>query len=194
MILALDPSSTCTGWAVLRDDGSPDGAIVQAGIIRSRRPDIVERLREIGGSIHELARFFDGVEVLAIERPETANIGQARQGYGRRGHSDMAHYGAAWWAVTHAATETFPGAHCYMPTPLEWVTDSRIPSSKGDDHKTKRVEWACKVWGLEPGRLGCKTNAGNVADALFLARWAMRRYRARAVMEAVGEILNRKGA
>ena len=47
------------------------------------------------------------------------------------------------------------------------------PVNRGDEHKEKRVsyvEWLYPVWA---GRFGPKTKAGNVADAVLLARWAV---------------------
>lgn len=170
--LGIDPSSTCAGWAVLRDDGSPDGAIVEKGTIRLSTTGL-ERWVELAGNVREVMDIAGSLALVIVERPEDSKIGKARQNFGKRGHGDMATFGTGVGIILAEVLRRWPAERVRTPSPMEWVGRGRIPSSRNDAKKVKRVRWAEKVWGLNEGDLGSATTAGNVADALYLSRWGM---------------------
>jgi len=171
-ILALDPSSTCAGWAILRDDGQPP----IAGVIAfPDGMDIIERLDQIALDVRDLLPESRCPEIDAVvfERPEDSKRGKARQNFKARGHADMAHFGMAAGALYSEVKARLPGRRIYTPTPSQWVGRGRVPSSKGDPHKERRVRWVEHLYRMPEGALGPKTKAGNVADAVLMARWGL---------------------
>ena len=178
MILALDPSTSCTGYAVLTDAG----AVVweQTGTIRPKGEDLPEKLLDLARDVAGLFKTFrmGDDSTIVIERPQTAG-GPNRGTYGKQSPMSIAAYGAAFGAVYTMVCRYADPMQILTPTPMEWVGRGCIPSSQGDPHKEKRVRWVEQIYGLPHGHLGCKSKAGNVADAILLARWGLtaRQYR-----------------
>lgn len=191
--LAFDPSSTITGWAVLREGPGPEGTILDMGIIRAKS-DGLARQQQLAADVREVyadaVRWAGGAGggplTIVIERPEDHAVGAGRQNFGRRGFADLATYGRAVGCVEATILALHPLDRILSPCPSEWVGRGRgAPSSRGDEHKEKRVKYVEWMWKLEAGALGCKTNAGNVADAVLLAHWSIG-------MAAVGRMVGAK--
>lgn len=171
MILSIDPSSTCCGYALLDDNRVC--AIEESGTFKLKAHDLCDRLDEL---IADLRGFLQrNPDVVVIERPQVAG-GPNRGGFAKQSTMSVASYGAAFGAVYGFVIGT-PMPHfrkVMTPTPSQWVGRGVVPSSKGDPYKTKRVQLVEQLYGLKPGTLGPKTYAGNVADAILMGRWAGR--------------------
>lgn len=169
MILALDPSSTCTGFATLDDGG---GLVLdQCGTIRPAEADLPGRLLEIANDVRGLVCTLSPGSSVVIERPQTAG-GPNRGGFARMGVMSACSYGAAFGVALATVAEAIPSDRIITPTPAEWVGRGLVPSSRGDPHKVRRVRWVESLYLLAPDTLGPRTYAGNVADAILMARWA----------------------
>ena len=172
-ILACDPSMSCTGWALIDDDGSHDGRYIAGGyIIPDATDDLAEKLKDLAGGVVARARE-SACNRSIVETP--AATGRVRGAQRFRGTAmTIPIYGAAVGACIvglamgqSARVESVPSD--------EW-TRHRVPSCK-DSAKAARVEYVCRTYGLAMGSLGPKTYAGNVADAVLIARYAMWRER-----------------
>lgn len=167
MILAIDPSLTCTGWALLRsvDD------LVEFGILRLRSDDLPSRLIELATDIRSLVTARPDLQAIVIERPQTAG-GPNRGGFAKMGAMTIAAYGAAFGAAfTTVEAARQPSTIVLTPQPSDWVGRGRIPSSAGDTYKRRRVQYVEQLYPSARGNMGAKTNAGNVADAILMGRW-----------------------
>jgi len=165
MILALDPSLTTTGYAVL---SSPE-RIAGMGIIRIKSAPMLARVNELSSGIAELVRDHTP-EWIVVEIPQKG--GANRGGYSGRAAMSGPVYGIAVGVAIMQALRHLPPAQVLTPMPMEWVGRGSIPSSKGDPKKVKRSRYVEYAYRLEPGSLGAASTAGNVADAVLLARWA----------------------
>jgi len=170
-ILAFDPSLSCTGWALLRVHAEhPDGLILGMGYIQpdgAPPDDLAARILDLANGIGKRAAE-SAADLIVIETPATT--GRAAGGQSFRGTAmTIPIYGAAVGACI-----TVCGRECAkvrgVPSDM-WTKGRGVPSSRGDALKTRRVEYVCRQWGVKS--LGPKTYAGNVADAVLIARWAM---------------------
>lgn len=171
LILAFDPSISSTGYAILRASGR-DGTFVAAGRIwaRGKGLDIVTRIDQIltdaQAVVDEVAVMNATHASIVIETPQTETHGKTRSA------STLPTYGMAvgalvwglvypisWGRVTVSATEWTKGA----------------PATGNDKYKVARVRFVEQLYRLKPGSLGAKTTAGDVADAVLIARWMVRR-------------------
>lgn len=170
-ILAFDPSKTCTGWAVLEDDGTPDGRLVEAGTIKHDSAHGCSPHMWIGDIQREVVGLHARVRspVVAIETP--AETGKAWGGYRNRSVLSIPVYGMAVGAVVAAInTIEWDGLKAVICVPVdEWA--GRMPT--GGDHKPHRVRMAAMLYEREQESFGTKTDAGNIADAVLLARWVL---------------------
>lgn len=163
-ILGLDPALNLTGWATLIDNG-PDGLLDDYGLIHgSEEKGLDPRGRELVGQVQSLIK---GVapDLVVVELP--ADGSQGSGGYGGRAAMSGPPYGFAVGCVFAAALA--------MGVEVRGVSVSRWAKGlpKGDDHKSGRVRAAQYLYGLPEGKLGAKTTAGNIADAILLARWVL---------------------
>lgn len=109
-ILALDPSSTVTGWAALR----PSGQLIEAGLLQpeSRRADSFDRVCALSQSL---------LELLEQIRPGTILVEWTKGKVGKHRHhgqgAGLAVYGCgvggqamiAWqWAKAHTGARIEP--------------------------------------------------------------------------------------
>jgi hypothetical protein len=172
-ILSLDPSLTCTGYAVITA-----GKVMELGTIKlaaasdDNLPDrLIELARDIRGLVGGMVEPYP--DAVVIERPQTAG-GPNRGTFAKQSPMTIAAYGAAFGAVLISAREMMPKAAALLtPTPAEWVgRNGVIPSSANDPHKTRRVAWVQERCPEVRGQLGPKTTAGNVADAILIGLWA----------------------
>ncbi len=169
MILALDPSSECTGYAML----GADRTIIEMGTIRPDKRDATPdaRVLTIGREVAGvLGRLSPGV--VCVETPFATRRGGPKA---RRSAMTLPTYGMAVGAALHAA-DAWRRSHdpapvlCTVPAD-EWSRG--LGSTADDEHKTKRVALVAHLYGITPESLGPKTLAGNVADAILMGRWAL---------------------
>ena len=102
-ILSLDPSLTCSGWALFRDD-----QLVKCGLVRTTAKQPTGQ--RIGALAAELrAVVTDEIDFMVIEWP------QIYKG-ARQNPNDLLYLAA----VAGGAIAVFPGAGCVFKTPREW--------------------------------------------------------------------------
>lgn len=189
-ILALDPSLTCTGFATVDADGSESGRLIEAGTITPMLPDgapMVERVRCMGRQVWD-ALWAAKPGVVVVETPFATPRGGPKQ---RRSTLTLPNYGVAVGYVL-AGADAFrgqinaanpPDPRAPNARPLEVVTvpadewSRGLPSTARDPDKTGRVRFAASLYGLEAADFGAVSVAGNVADAVLLAWWYLRRHR-----------------
>lgn len=180
VIVAFDPSVSCTGWAVLAIDGSADGRLREKG---THRPDdkqklpakIAELHRDVSGLLKEL-QAWSVVAMIVVEFP-VASKRKPSAGFRKRSGLTLPSYGIAVGAVYGPALtfqENNKGVRIITPAADQW-TGGDIPSTENDEHKTERVALVESMYDLQRGELGAPTYAGNVADAVLLARWGLGR-------------------
>ena len=171
LTLAFDPSLGCSGWALLSGAALADSTIEDAGTITLQDDaPLADRLAVLASDASDLVRQLKPDQIV-VEFPESRARGGG--GFGARSVLSLPNYGAAVGALYIGVYLAAPDTPILTPCPSEWVGRGRVPSSKGDAHKTGRVqyvEWLYPAW---KGRFGAKTKAGNVADAVLLARWAV---------------------
>ena len=171
LTLAFDPSLGCSGWALLSGAALADSTIEDAGTITLQDDaPLADRLAVLASDASDLVRQYQPDRIV-VEFPEHRARGGG--GFGARSVLSLPNYGAAVGALYIGVYLASPETEILTPCPSEWVGRKQIPSSRGDEHKEKRVsyvEWLYPVWA---GRFGPKTKAGNVADAVLLARWAV---------------------
>lgn len=177
-ILAFDPSIKCTGYALVCTESLPNhgnGCLLEAGTITPegegplRCFDLWDRVRE------EIYRAVPNVVV--VETPMATKQRFAPQ---ERSSLHLPTYGMAVGVVLLAARHSRrsgpDGDSWYElmhPAADEWTKG--MPGSKNDKNKTRRVAYAASLYGREVTDFGPVTTAGNVADAVLLAFWAMGR-------------------
>ena len=169
MILSLDPSSECTGYAML----GADRGIIESGTIRpdARDKTPAARVLTIGREVGALVkRLSPGVVV--VETPFATPRGGPKA---RRSAMTLPTYGMAVGAAL-AAVDGWRLTHDPAPVLVTVPADAwsrGLAGTRDDEHKVKRVQAVVYLYGIAPEALGPKTLAGNVADAILMARWAL---------------------
>ena len=170
MILALDPSSECTGYAML----GADRGIIESGTIRpdARDKTPVARILTIGREVGALVkRLSPGVVV--VETPFATPRGGPKKV--KRSPVTLPTYGMVVGMVI-GEVDVWRLTHDPAPVLVTVPSDAwskGLGSTWDDEHKTKRVRAVAYLYGIAPEALGPKTLAGNVADAILMARWAL---------------------
>ena len=174
-VLSLDPSSRCTGWAVL--DGLEPDELVDGGLIKPS----ASRTTKAGSPEHQaqdLADWYAGAELAAARRiletledvaalvpeyqPDRVLVeipsGKAGTGSKKGAKSSLAVYGlaaGAVWACLRSA-----GAKVVAITERQWTPGSS-KAGRGLTHEA-----------LYPGRYMTSVDAGlDLSDAIGMARW-----------------------
>jgi len=185
-ILALDPSSTCTGYAVLLEE-----RIIEAGRIRgkSRSDTVIARVLAMRGELMEILHEHDPWAVV-IELPLEKQW--TRHPERKSGMAVWA--GAAWalwafaheWALERACLNdalriergAAPDNPAIYPIPNTWTAGR----SKEDRKASVAILWPAYLTARDPG--------GDIADAICLGLWWHRQHHqaeiARAIRQAVG--------
>jgi hypothetical protein len=164
ILLALDPSSTCTGYAVWRA-----GELHAAGLLRP--PAKLPAEQRVGRMIKDLEDVYDEhVPTHAVIEIPDAHVHGARK---RAGGAGLALYGMAagmlYVATCLLIDELLPrseGHHVSRVTPVrasEWTGGSR-----------KRVRQGV-VAATVPQYDAAADRGADAADAIALGRWWMRR-------------------
>lgn len=172
--LALDPSMGCTGWAVLEEAvNNENGQIIAAGTIAPN----LEPSEGGGRRTLDLYRQFYALihqhdpGMVVIEEP--AQFGA----WGPAQKAGLPLYGMAVGAAVCAAAECstdFGDFEIVFYQPHVWSKGLPVNKKGTDPHKNGRVRLAATLYGRSPESFGTKTKAGNVADAVLLARYALR--------------------
>lgn len=175
-ILAIDPSLTLTGCALLHSDPKRPltGRLDKVWDIKPKGETLAMRLFDLHREVQSVICAARPTIVL-VEMPADQKRGSRGGSFGRRSVMTLPSYGAAvgiCLAATLAWQESEEASATLFPSSSDW-TGGDIPSSKDDDLKEKRVAYVTRLYGLEPGVLGPKSTAGNVADATLIARWGL---------------------
>lgn len=170
-IIAVDPSLSCTGYAIINGDGTQ---IIEYGKIKPDCDgDAYDRSLSIAQHVATVIHMNidDWTEAIVVEQPQTYCKGLG----GKRSAVNAPNYGMVVGMVTMAVQQeiakAFSRAVFLRPSASLW-TRGKV-GTKGDRHKTNRVRSVELQYGLPVGSLGCKADAGNIADAIMLARWGV---------------------
>jgi hypothetical protein len=151
MILSLDPSSSCIGYAV--GDGS--GQIREAGRMRppSRARDALAKVRAMRPELVEIVdQYHDTLETALIETPAP----QQGKHMNARG---QANYGMAVGYVIRLIDELFGWRHVHTVRADQWTRQVK------KQHRQRCLELDV------PGYRATDDPGGDVADAIGLLRW-----------------------
>ena len=179
-ILAIDPALGCTGFAVVIGTIQKP-VLLSAGRIRLKIKDkdkdnkdlLAQRCIGLYNDVADLVQEFDP-DLAVVELPQTFSIGFGS----KRSAATLPGYGmavaAALFGLRTGLRVTPNGAKLravLTPSASEWTKG--FPKTKGDPDKVARVHHAAYLFGTIPRHFGCKSDAGNVADAALLGFWAM---------------------
>lgn len=162
-IIALDPSSTCVGYAVLT--GLQPSDLVDGGLITAKPASLppVARLRQFAADLELLLREHADAGLVAIEIPS----GHVNHGRNRGSGAGLTVYGmAVGYVLAHveAAMVACMGKETILCTAKEtdWT---------GSQRKTTRATLIAATY---RGRYDRRSDPGlDVADAIGLARWVL---------------------
>jgi Holliday junction resolvasome RuvABC endonuclease subunit len=167
-ILSFDPAIGDTGYALLgTSQQSPDGDLHDWGLIEGGEGTVEERLAMLYTAACELIEKHQP-SIVAVEFPFAKAMPGGRA---RRSVMHLPTYGMAVGVVFAAARAS--GRTTVVVANDEW--GRRFPT-RGDDKKRLRVLAVSGLYNIAPERMGCESKAGNVADAVLLARYVMLRH------------------
>lgn len=160
ILLALDPSSTCTGYAILRGLAAAD--LLEAGLLKPERTKARSWLR-IAAMTRDVRELIEqhGVTHAVVEYPAAKVHRRAK------GHAGLAVYGVAPGAMLNELGHRLGAERVLDVTPAGWMGDSPL----------KKPARAMVMAGLYPKSYGQAYAAGDdpghdTSDAIALARWA----------------------
>ena len=171
--LGIDPSLTCTGYALVESFGVSPPRIVMAGTIKPKKGHLAQRVIEISEDVRSLIRTTEP-HMVVVELP----FATARGGpHAKRSDLTLPNMGMCIGAVLYVAHDwCFNSSRSLVCTPSdEWTRGMKM--GKQDEHKTGRVRAAAYLFNMTPEEFGAKTVAGNVADAALMAEWALRNHK-----------------
>ncbi len=167
-LLAIDPSLTCTGWAVMESADS----VIAHGTATPKDGPIQDRIDELCTDLLGLASEHNAGAVV-IETP-AMNMRGGRD----RAVTSGAAYGFCAGQVYRAMLSS--GLIVTGTSATDWTKSlgSAVRRTRGDTYKINRVRAVEYLIPAMKDRLGCKSKAGNVADAILIGRWWFHRYEA----------------
>lgn len=177
-ILGIDPSLNEAAAALLEEDPArPDlGRLLGGFRVRPDGTTLAERATSLGNLLIDLVDQHDP-SVIVLETPADHRRG-GRMGYRGRSVMTAPLYGMAVGAAVMAlelgaaSHSACPEVRLLYPSVNDW-TGGDVPSSKGDKHKTKRAKYVSMLYRVPLHTLGPVSIAGNVADAVLIARWGL---------------------
>jgi hypothetical protein len=158
-ILALDPSSTRTGYAILTSP-TADG-LVEAGYLRPERSTdrYLDRITAMAQDLHGLISMTAGIDLVVIEMPSGRCGGGQRRGAG----SSLIVYGVAagmLWGVAVGRVGTGVKA---VETVFENVWTGRVSKGVRQQRIAAQFPSYAKACAADTG--------GDTADAIGLGVW-----------------------
>lgn len=158
-LLSIDPSVTCTGWALLWERRTANALgfeVVNSGHWRpSHAKGAPDRLQQLGDLVREMAG--DGVTDVVVEMPTREQ--RRGRGGGRRRAGDLITYGVAAGVCYGAAVAL--GLRVWGPDVAAW---------KGRSSKARTAAVVRAV-------LGQVTDSHDENDAIGIGLWWMQRVR-----------------
>jgi len=191
-ILALDPSSTKSGYAVLRDGSLPRSLpgstprslpgrrLIEAGILRPEKRD-APPLKRITDQVNALSAILrqHAPELVLLEEPSGHVHGRLKKA--ARGVRGLAIYGAAvggFWVYLNEYRDFWAQKPFTLIAVKENLWTGGVP-------KGKRQNAIAMIF---PQYQAKKDPGADVADAIGLAEWMMNRYhKAQAAIPAAKE-------
>lgn len=168
---------TCTGWGVLdMSTRTLPGRLVQAGYIRpdGKTPGMEKGHGNVAISLFEeldalLTEFQP--DYIAAETPAVQGRTRKQWGFDKQSKMTAPVYGVAVGAAVACAwawrKRVKPACQLISFPADAW--NRGLPSTKDDEHKTRRVAFVASQWGRRVEDFGPVTYAGNAADALLIA-------------------------
>lgn len=168
-VLAFDPSIALTGVGCVSNRGDQ---LVSRALIRTGDGDHQARAEELWADVGvELAEL--NPDIVVVETPSITGRGRRHWGYEGRSVLSAPVYGLAVGIVLGQAflyRKANPNREIKVITRPADAWTKGLPGTADDEHKQGRVRLVEELFRLEAGALGAKTAAGNVADAILLAR------------------------
>lgn len=187
LTLGIDPDLHNTGFAFLAPEGVVYAGCVTVSSDLKGADAVVEMARQLAAAF-ELMDFNPQLSIIEGQ--------QLYDGPGKRHRrpQDIVHLGNAAGAALGVVSLRFPGTLCLMPKPRDWkgtiakgIKQRNILHAIGIDEvmfdKEEAVPCAVPAWGKHIK----KTQWSHVIDAIGLAHWALKAYRARRVLRRAGE-------
>lgn len=152
-VVGIDPSSTRTGYAILKDPL----AVHDAGYFRPHRKedDVPTRIRTMAGEVGDLVHELSNPVHVVVEIP-SGLVGARHRG----GGSGLTVYGMAVGAIWYACELAAPGD-------VTAVTETRW--TRGET-KSVRRQWIAAQF-PEYAEMAARDTGGDVSDAIGLALW-----------------------
>lgn len=165
-VLGIDPSMGGTGMALLEGTPGTDGCIVEALRHTPDGEGVGDRAGDLAAFIHEYVRQRDP-EMIVVETPFRGARGG---GHSTRSVMTLPAYGMAVGAACAAVRLSPVGRRIAVCVSADqWC---KISNGK-DPYKQNRVRFAAAIYGRQPEDFGPKSKAGDIADAILLARWGL---------------------
>ena len=171
--LGVDPSLSCTAWALVKDDGQKLTLVHASKFSSKTDQDVWTRARSICDALHsDLLPWLDDqmIDVAAVEMPMTSMFGVKDR---TRSATSLPGYGVCVGSVA-LLVESWMAKHRFH-APAAGVWSRGIPT--GEKNKSYRVEVVQRYMGVDLAATHGVTKAGDVADAALLAKWALDRHR-----------------
>lgn len=172
--LAFDPSIRCTGYAAIRTHREyPHGVLLEMGRIRPDGEDALSRCCSLRKQVVEVGRrviMYDDACII-VETPFHAT---GRKPGAVRSAVTLPAYGMAVASVLIAVDDVNRLREVHdilLPRAGEWSRG--LPGTTNDKKKKGRVNLAAAIYGVQPSEFGPADTAGDVADALLMANWAL---------------------
>lgn len=155
MILALDPSSTLTGYAIL----SLDRKLIDAGRLRPTRTrdDANTRILAMAADLYAVSNDNPAISQVVIE--DTS--GKVARRHGAGGGAGLAIHGKAIGALWFECRRIFGGGIIEMVKENDWACGT----SKGKRQQRIMLEFGCS------GYDAAQDKGGDTADAIGLGLW-----------------------
>jgi len=167
-VLGIDPSMGGTGIALLEGEPGTDGKIIEA-IRHTPEGD------GVGPKASALASFVVSYireklpDMIVIETPFEGARGGA---HSKRSAITLPTYGMAVGAVCAAVQFCRIPKHACGVLCVAADQWCKI-TTRQDPYKQGRVRYAAHIYGMQPEDFGPKSKAGDVADAVLLARFGL---------------------
>lgn len=159
------------GYAIFEADPQRNGGgrVIEAGTMKvNSKRSLGTRLDELARDVHDAINQFgkrDGlVDVVAVEFPAEKRTGQG--GFAQQSVMSAPRYGSIV-GVVWEASRAYPVRRIEIASD-DWTRGK--PGTKKDKDKVGRVELVEYLFGFKI--TACKTDAGNVADAVLIAQHA----------------------
>lgn len=182
-VVAFDPSIETAGAACVADGGS---RLVNATLIRTDRgerwdtedsPEVrkeLVRVMQLAADVGEWLSMHRP-SLIVVEFPARTPRPAFARGFKARSALTLPSYGIAVGVIVATASawrdqRRNAGHPCEILDVAADAWTRGYPATANDPHKTARVRLVESLYALAAGSLGCATLAGNVADAVLLAR------------------------